>query len=112
MESNVIKVGLCEGRHDIPDVSKFIFPSGVIGEMIKVTDARGLEMYARSSIERLVKHIDGVVHMELYVTGLTVALVAALNAANYLGDIKVTLRHYNIETKKYFHQEIYREGAK
>ncbi len=112
MESNIIKVGLCEGRHDIPNVSTYIFPSGVIGEKIRVTDARGLEMYARTSIERIVKKIDGVVHMELYVTGLTVALVAALNAANYLGDIKVTLRHFNIETKKYYPQEIYREGTK
>lgn len=112
MESNVIKIGLCEGRHDIPNVSKYIFPCGVIGEKIKVTDARGLEMYARTSIDRLIRGIDGVVHLELYVTGLTVALIAALNAANYLGEIKVTLRHYNIETKKYFIQETYGGATK
>ncbi len=43
--------------------------------------------------------------LNLYVTGLTVALVAVLNVTRELG-IEVTLYHFNRETGEYYPQKV------
>lgn len=43
--------------------------------------------------------------LNLYVTGLTVALIAVLNATREL-NIKVTLWHFDRENGKYYSQEV------
>ncbi len=44
-------------------------------------------------------------HINLYVTGLTVALIATLNVCRREG-IDVTLYHFNKDTEEYFPQEV------
>lgn len=90
------KVGLCAARHEMP-VQEFIFKEIPAD---RVTDPEWLEETASGYLSRL-----GVQEVEVYVTGLTVALIAALNAARELG-IKVTLYHFDRDTGKYFRQEV------
>lgn len=89
------KAGLCKGRHDIPGVTHYIFP-----QEVNPLDVDGLQVHANAWLE---KNYPKDEHLELYVTGLTVALIAALNAAhNFL--LEVTLYHYDRETGKYYPQ--------
>lgn len=45
------------------------------------------------------------VHINLYVTGLTVALIAFLNAMK-MEDVTITLYHFDRETGEYYTQEV------
>ena len=128
---NKLYMALCEGRHDIPDaVDGAIFPA-VIPD---VTDVRGLEVAAEAAIARAAlahyrtgetAYMPGAKYAEwvadkarfpqvdvgpgfglvIYVTGLTVALVAAINACLRVG-IGLTLMHYNQTTGDYYPQEV------
>lgn len=109
---------LCAGRHEMPENDGAIFP----GE-INPLDVAGLEAQAR---ERLVEmfpewvwsyvHLPNQIYpthivvaargeLKLYVTGLSVALVAVLNVCYHEG-ITLTLLHYNKETGEYYPQEV------
>lgn len=131
MKNNVLKMSLCEGRHSIPDaVDGAIFPA-VIED---VTDVRGLEVAAEAAIAQAalaryragetgyfpIGHYLHRVEVEgcfpaigisppfslvLYVTGLTVALVAVINACMRVG-ISITLMHFNRETGDYYPQDV------
>ena len=101
-----LNMGLCEGRHAIPQATDgYIFPSEV-----NPTDLRQLNNIA---VDRLMaicekeyndkKQIIG--QLNLYVTGLTVALIEVLNICKMYG-IRVTLYHYNRDTNDYFPQEV------
>jgi len=91
-----ISIGLCQGRHEIPQVENYIYD-----EIVDVTDVAAIENTATLFVES-VNHVD---YIDIYVTGLTIALVAVLKA---LTETKhhsiVTLYHYNNVTKEYFKQ--------
>lgn len=88
-------LGLCAGRHEIPNVSDYVFDS-----IEDITDVDGLQLRATQKLESLDLR-NGL--LDLYVTGLTPALIATLNAARQL-NIIVSLYHYNTQTEKYFRQ--------
>ena len=91
-----VEVALCAGRHDIPQAKDgYIF-----SEVVDVTDPLKLEAVA---IRRIRELRCG--YIDIYVTGLSVALIAALNAARRL-DVSVVLYHYNRETGEYFSQGV------
>jgi len=91
-------MALCSGRHEIKDAK-----DGAIFDVIQdPTDVKGLEKYALKKLLDL-----DIRYLNLYVTGLTVALIASLNACKKL-DIKVTLWHFDRETDTYFSQEVCR----
>lgn len=85
---------LCEGRHEIPQA----IDGSIFGAEVDPLDLSGME---REAAEQL----RGVFTLNLYVTGLTVALVAVLNVCREQ-NIKVTLYHYNRETGNYYPQEV------
>lgn len=88
------KLGLCgPGRHEIPDVSGYIYPAE-----INPLDIGGLEQTAEAAI-------DGLEALDLYVTGLSVALVAVINTA-YRRGIPLTLWHYDRDSATYYPQAI------
>lgn len=123
----ILNMSLCEGRHIIPQaVDGSVFPN-VIENM---TETEMLEAYAFRKIwnacfkkykagecgylrvadswdgyDETPLVIDENIKLNLYVTGLTVALIAVLNVCRKEG-IKVTLYHYNTATKEYFPQEV------
>lgn len=87
-------VGLCKGRHNIPQVGEdYIFNT-----IEDVTDAGKMYSFARQWIlanERKTRNI------KLYVTGLTPALCCFISAARDL-DINLITMHYDTNTQNYF----------
>jgi hypothetical protein len=90
-----MNLGLIKGRHNIPQVDQYVFNAN-----LNPTDVNGTENLAYNFLSKL-----KVNHINLYVTGLTMALVAVLNSCKDL-DIKVTLFHFDKETGSYFPQVV------
>lgn len=91
--------GLCEGRHEINGVTEYIFGNTIADP----TDTEGLKREALAFfVDNGVKSTESI---NIYVTGLTVALIAAINAAKGIGA-SVTLYHFDRETGNYFEQSV------
>lgn len=89
-----VKLILCKNRHDTPvGVTGCVFPSEI--NPLQVDE---MERYAELILE-------GIDELELYVTGLSVALVAVINVCHKYG-IKLTLMHYNRDTGNYYAQPV------
>jgi hypothetical protein len=128
MKKSVLKMSLCEGRHPIPQaIDGAVFP----GEIQDMRNTKELEDTAWASIWHAAysHHVQGEqgflaldpfwdgedgapyaldhrsLHLDLYVTGLTVALIACLNAMRQQ-QISVTLYHFDRETGEYYPQEV------
>ncbi len=86
-------MGMCEGRHVIPQVTEYLF-----GTVINPLDLEGLESTAAEKLQ----NVDS---LDLYVTGLTVATVCVINVCANLG-IALTLYHYDRETGNYYQQKV------
>lgn len=95
IEVDTASMELCKGRHETPATDGAIFETEV-----NPLDVTALELEAKERLTSL-----NITKLNLYVTGLTVALVAVLNVTRELG-IKVTLWHFNRETGKYYCQEV------
>lgn len=96
LDKPIYKIGLCEGRHPLP-VDEYVFGS-VIEDP---TDVNGLEEVAEEFFRNLIPDCL----LELYVTGLSVALIAAINAASKYINIKnIVLMHYDSKTNTYYPQ--------
>ncbi len=105
------RVALCEGRHQIPEASDgSIFPAEVNPLDVDGMEATADQWIAEHICGRWVQHeyavvltVDGILH--LYVTGLSVALVAVINAASKRG-IPLVLWHYDRGTGGYYSQPV------
>ena len=86
-------LGLCEGRHTIEKVEGYIF-----GKELNIRDLGYMRMLAHEVLYET-KELD------LYVTGLTVALVTVINYCLY-NHIALTLYHYDREYDNYYPQEV------
>ena len=89
-----VHMSLCEGRHEISQA----IDGSVFGMELDPLDLSGMEREAA-------KQLRDVFTLNLYVTGLTVALIAVLNVCREQ-KIKVTLYHFNKETGNYYPQEV------
>lgn len=94
-----MKLGLIKGRHSIPNVDKYLFT-----EIADVTDVKAIEKVADEAIKALPSTLNGI--LNIYVTGLTVALIAVLNAVRRDERFTVTLWHFNSATGEYFAQPV------
>ena len=94
-----LRMELCKGRHEIPQAT-----DGAIFEntIVDPTDVQGLYEHAVSVLGRDPKPE----RLVLYVTGMTVALVAVINACNVLG-IRLALKHFNRDTGEYYTQHLW-----
>lgn len=90
--------GLCEGRHEIP-VDQYIFGNSIEDP----TDTEGLAVKAANVFA--LNGIEAGDEVQIYVTGLTVALIAAIVAAKEIGAT-VVLYHFDRETGSYFPQSV------
>ena len=68
-----------------------------------IDDVTDLDWLHRVSLDKLRNLSSN--NVGIYVTGLSTALVAALNACRYLG-INVELYHYNRDTDSYYAQQV------
>ena len=126
-ENKKLNLALCQGRHEIPQATDgAIFPA----EIQDVTDTARLEEQAFNGLwNAAFRHHrngeggylrmspswdgDGMeplvlvpgTEVNLYVTGLTVALIAALNVCRREGLV-VTLWHYDRATDGYYPQKV------
>ena len=88
---------LCEGRHKIPEaVDGAIFkhaidPSNIDAMMV--------------ACDLLLSTCKNKVHLHVYVTGLSVALVSVINYCQQWG-IPLTLHHWNPTIQDYYTQEV------
>lgn len=87
------KLVLCAGRHFVPDADGSVFDHAV-----NPVDVDGLETEAAFMLR-------GVDELDLYVTGLTVACVAVINACHDKG-IKLTLYHFDRDRGCYYPQSV------
>lgn len=90
-------VGLCAGRHEMP-VSEFLYPK-VIEDP---TDTQALELEALKFMRNL--DSEGFDEVEVYVTGMTVALTSFVKMAADFGWISLSLFHYDSKTGSYYEQ--------
>jgi hypothetical protein len=118
-----INATLCFGRHKMPEcVTHAIFGHDVTDI---ITSPCKLEGRAIASLNAIladcdvpcvtIQNEDGEdvrafdctdVHLTIYVTGLSVALIAAINAAHFGGIRHITLMHYDRETGDYYSQDV------
>lgn len=91
----VQKIGLCKGRHEIKEVQEYIYP-----QEVNPLDVKGLEETALEIVSKI--EAD---ELHIYVTGLTVALIASLNACKKLNK-KVVLYHFDRISGEYYPQEV------
>lgn len=118
-----LKMVLCLARHITPPVDGSVFPY----KLKNLTNIEELETQARSSIWNMcyekykqgkkgyiytVKKelstsllIDNRLHIDLYVTGLTVALCSVINVC-LRENIKLTLWHHDRSIDKYYPQDL------
>jgi hypothetical protein len=96
------KMGLVMGRHQMP-VGKYVFE-----EIKDVLDFNKLEAFALLALQNefdVEGDDDADSELHLYVTGLTAATVAVINAARVL-DIGVILYHYDRDSDEYKAQAV------
>lgn len=123
VEQLVLNLSVCDGRHAMPSC----VDGSVFGEAIPekyVTRPDTMMWVAEIRLwQRISKHPENCiisgwddegnevaspvnVKLNLYVTGLTVATVAVINACHDLG-VNLTLWHYDRSTNTYYAQEVY-----
>lgn len=88
------KMALCEGRHEIQEA----VDGAIFENSINPLDLDGMRATVSEKLAE-VKAID------LYVTGLTVALVEVINFCHANG-VKLTLWHFDRESGEYYQQKV------
>ena len=118
--NTILNLGVCEARHEMP-VEGYIFPSEIPADVITcpqklylqawdklvdltadlptTTDIVSVEYGEDIPVER------PAAELHLYATGLTVAVIAAIEAARHM-HLPVTVMHYDRTTGNYFPQRI------
>lgn len=94
------QIGLIKGRHVLPpQVKGYVYDGPIPSEHL--VDDRWLYETAENALQR--HAVEG--EVMIYVTGLTQALIATLNACRAHG-IKVYLVHYDREKKSWWTQGV------
>lgn len=101
-----VVVELIKGRHNFNNVEGYIFNK----EIRNVKNMYYMQMSVKKSVDALMKRHDiqeyRDIELDVYVTGLTVALVEVINFCSLYG-IKLVLYHYDKYTKSYYTQNVY-----
>ena len=107
MIKKVKKVSLCLARHNMPEaVDGSIFPT-----QVDPLNVEGLEEEAFMQIHQLIK-MHNIHEVHLYVTGLSVALLAVINAWHTYKKMspnnpaQLICYHYNRDDNTYYAQTI------
>jgi len=95
------KVVLCDGRHDVPQATDgAIFP-----HTVRLSDLHEVDEVADRFVCQC--HCNGDA-LQVYCTGVQYPLVAVINAC-LKRDVKLTLMHFDPNTKTYYPQQVYQE---
>ncbi len=105
-----MNIALFESRHKIPQACDgSIFDCSISSNMMTDPDALEKLAYTRflaKQVELGIETTKGL-QVNLYVTGLTVALIAVINALAKT-DTELTLYHYDRDTNSYYPQKVKR----
>ncbi len=106
----VIKVGLCRGRHPLP-VDDYIFPEVVSNPLdFKSHEETAMNWVdSRSDIEWEEGAQLSNKMVRIYVTGLTPVLTATISAF-VTSFVRFELAHYNRDTGEFIVQKMFSEG--
>lgn len=118
---NTLNLALCEGRHEIPQATDGYIFNEIAPELLKNPEKLEKTVFYRIwgkcydnnfvKVDPNWDECDEVpllisnVHINLYVTGLTVALISVINAMRD-EDVTITLYHYDKDTSSYYSQEV------
>lgn len=93
-----IKIGVCKGRHEMP-CDMYVFDT--------IEDPTNVEKIEKEAVYFFHKNFfnEDIKKIEIYVTGLTVALMAVMKAASRYCD-EMVLMHYDTKTGTYYPQDI------
>ena len=94
--------GLCEGRHTINDVDKYIFNKDFFQEESSMFDYNYMETQVANVLSTVTK--DDI--LTVYVTGLTTALVEVIKYCS-CHNITLELMHFNRVTNTYNRQDMF-----
>lgn len=101
-----IAVELFKGRHKFENIEGCIFNR----ELRDVKNMYYMQLSIKKAIDALMKRHEireyRDIELDVYVTGLTVALVEVINFCSLYG-IKLVLYHYDKYTKSYYTQDVY-----
>ena len=105
-----LKVGLIKGRHELP-VTNYIFEGDIenplaFQDLFRLANRRVIEIVGAEGDKFNIKE-DKLV---LYVTGLTQATAAVINACIH-NKVRLDLAHFDRDTNTYKMQEIFTEGG-
>lgn len=92
-------LGTCKGRHEMP-VEKFVFET-----IEDTTDIVALRETVWSFIGDNFYEILRAEQINIYVTGLTVALIEIVNQFKKMAD-NIVLMHYDVKTNTYYPQRV------
>lgn len=95
------KLGLCDNRHEIKDVTTCIFAEGSIAFPIDPKTLRN-QVVDRFNELGITDHDD----LIIYVTGLTPALTAVIRIA-FKHSMTLTLMHYDKDSKSYIEDVLF-----
>lgn len=117
-----LNVSLCNGRHVIPEA----VDGSIFGTIVNPLDVEGLEETAFQSLGDICKSkgfvhpssdyegddlaewcIDKDIVLNVFVTGMTVALIALINACHKDGIYNIILMHYDRDSNTYYPQSVY-----
>lgn len=100
-----IKIGVCKGRHEMP-CDMYVFDTIEDPTNAWQIRAKSLRFFTNNFGEEFLREEDKIsTPLEIYVTGLTVALIEVMRYANYFFS-NVVLMHYDTKTGTYYPQQL------
>ena len=93
-----IKLGAVAGRHEIPEVQGYVLDL--------VEDPSDLEAIEKNVFDCLDNKLVNVNKLDLYVTGLTSVVLAAVKYCSQ-NNVQLSCWHFNREDSSYFEQRIF-----
>lgn len=109
----ILNVAVCEGRHDIPQATDgSCFPNEIPSKILKnptyLEDMAFSRLWDICRRKKMIDENDRIIwgiQLNLYVTGLTIAVIAAIKAAKNEG-MDIVLWHYDRDSESYYPQKI------
>lgn len=93
----MVKFGLVKGRHTLPsDCMGYVFE-----EITNPMNFESIELQAYKFVTQFVERYPDETRLDIYVTGLTVALTSLINELSIAGFTHVGLWHYDKVTDDY-----------
>lgn len=99
----MITLGLCEGRHNIENVTDYIFPAAFFATSEDMFDFKRMQEQIKKVFDEFSRYEE----IDIYITGYTPALVEVINYILKNNFKYVYLFHYNKDSNDYEEQPLF-----